>query len=151
MADPKKLTERAGRLVFIIPEVLKRIFQGPGVGKEPEFPCSHAQMRVMHALGYRGEANMSELSKWIGVEMSTTTVMVDALVENKLVERKRDTNDRRVVLVKLTKQGQEAFKKLTDQLKRNIAKLFENIPENKQLQIVNAFEQIYHIVAEEKL
>ncbi|MFC1517722.1 MarR family winged helix-turn-helix transcriptional regulator [Candidatus Margulisiibacteriota bacterium] len=151
MADAKKLTERAERLVFIVPEVLKRLFQGHEHQKDTELPCSHAQMKVLHTLGYKGQCNMSELSNWLDLEMSTVTVMVDALVENGLAERHRDEKDRRVVLVSLTKKGQEVFKMITDQFKKNIARLFSKIPENKQAQIVSAFEQVYNIFTDEKL
>lgn len=49
---------------------------------------------------------MRELARRLGGSFSNATVLVDRLVERGLVERMADSQDRRVVLVRVTNNGQ---------------------------------------------
>lgn len=141
MANP----ERIEKIVLYMPEILRGLFQGTVQSEE----CySHSQCKVLYALGFKGALTMSELSNMLSVEMSSATVMVDELVAKELVERTRDEQDRRVVRVSLTKNGQEKFKMLKEQLKKNIGAILDKISENKQKILIEAFEQLYKILTE---
>jgi len=54
--------------------------------------------------------SMGELSKAMGVPLSTATRIVDWCVQNGYVERSPDAQDRRVVRVALTKPGRDLLK-----------------------------------------
>lgn len=136
------LSKRVERMVFLIPEVLKRLFRGIS---EDSINLPPAQTKVLHTIGHKGQQKMSELSQFLGVEMSTMTVVVDALVKQGYVQRKSDENDRRVVLVDLTAKGKENFKKIKEQMKKNITKLFANLSEANQNKMIDSFEKIYKI------
>ncbi len=55
---------------------------------------------------------MRELARRLGGSFSNATVLVDRLVDRGLVERMADSQDRRVVLVRVTKNGQHLVEDL---------------------------------------
>lgn len=138
-------TERIEKIVLYMPEILRGLFHGTVKSEE----CyTHSQCKVLYALGFKGPLSMSELSTLMAVEMSSATVLIDDLVEQELVERAREETDRRVVRVKLTKNGQEKFKLLKEQLKKNVGSILDKLSESKQKVLVDAFEQLYKIIIE---
>ena len=66
------------------------------------------QVKTMVLLGVVGPSRMGTISVHLGSALSATTNIVDRLVERGLVERVADASDRRVVICRLTSQGQEA-------------------------------------------
>jgi DNA-binding MarR family transcriptional regulator len=71
----------------------------------PEVELSHAEFRLVAALGHKGSAIMSDLAGMLNVPLSTATHTVDKLVAKGLVERGRGDRDRRIVLVDLSEKG----------------------------------------------
>ncbi len=55
---------------------------------------------------------MRELARRLGGSFSNATVLVDRLVERGLVERMDDSQDRRVVLVRVTEEGRYLIEQL---------------------------------------
>ncbi len=65
------------------------------------------QLSVAKILEDIGDLSLSELSERINAQNSTVTGIVDRMEREGLVERKRSSDDRRVVHIRLTKKGQE--------------------------------------------
>jgi len=76
------------------------------------------QFNALSLLEEQGELTMTAVAKGLGVTMGAGTSLMDNLVEQSLVERRRSTSDRRVVKVTLTPKG-------VDVLARSKAKLLE--------------------------
>lgn len=73
---------------------------------------SMLQVRIMRVLEYEGEMIASELSRKLMLDPSTLVPSVNGLVEKGYIQRNRDPDDRRRVLLSLTEKG----KQLSDQL-----------------------------------
>jgi len=71
---------------------------------------SVAEMHTLEGIGLYDTRTMSETAATLGITTGTLTVAIDRLVRKGYVERKRDTQDRRVVRVRLTKKGKLAFR-----------------------------------------
>ena len=69
------------------------------------------------------------------VTVSNLTGIVDRLEEKKLVTRKRDENDRRVVHVVLTDKGAKVYKSTIPLFESSVSKIFTILagPEQKEL------------------
>ena len=82
-----------------------RSFRDPlaGAGVELTPPQVHAMLW----LGLEGPLNHSTLGQRAGCSAPSTTGLVDRLTKLDLVERVRDDDDRRVVLVRLTAKGEQ--------------------------------------------
>jgi len=68
------------------------------------------QFYVLATIGYAGGLPFGEIGAKMMVTVSNLTGIVDRLEEKKLVTRKRDENDRRVVHVVLTDKGAKVYK-----------------------------------------
>ena len=77
-----------------------------------ESDLSVAQLRVLLVLQSQGPSRMSSVASIIGVALPTATGVVDNLVKKNLAFRANDRQDRRLVICKLSPQGQELINKL---------------------------------------
>ena len=68
-----------------------------------------AHYRLLSELRREGATTASNLAQAADLAPATITEMVDALVAAGLVERIRDTDDRRIVRVSLTPRGRRAY------------------------------------------
>ncbi len=68
--------------------------------------------RVLAALRERGGQRMSELAGTTSIEVSTLTRLVDGMERKRLVVRRRDAMDARVVLLQATPAGRRLTQKL---------------------------------------
>ena len=80
----------------------------PWLGLDMSTPQFKALILIYEEEGVR----MRELARRLGGSFSNATVLVDRLVDRGLVERMADSQDRRVVLVRVTKNGQRFVEEL---------------------------------------
>ncbi|HBP37777.1 MAG TPA: MarR family transcriptional regulator [Clostridiales bacterium] len=71
---------------------------------------SVAEMHTLEGIGLYGNRTMSETAATLGITTGTLTVAIDRLVRKGYVERQRDSADRRVVRIALTKKGKLAYR-----------------------------------------
>lgn len=85
-----------------------------------QFPITPPQFVALQWLREHGDMTIGELSTKMYLACSTTTDLVDRMEKNELVERVKDTNDRRVVRIHLLEKGatiiQEVIKKRQEYL-----------------------------------
>jgi DNA-binding MarR family transcriptional regulator len=93
------------------------------------------QFYVLATIGYAGGLPFGEISVKMMVTVSNLTGIVDRLEEKKLVSRKRDENDRRVVHVVLTEKGSKISKTTIPLFENSISHIFSALdnPQQKQL------------------
>lgn len=71
---------------------------------------SISEMHVIDNIGVGQERNMSDTARNLKITSGTLTTAIDNLIKKGYVQRKRSVEDRRVVKIKLTDKGVEAFK-----------------------------------------
>lgn len=71
---------------------------------------SITEMHTIEVIGMYDEKTMSEVAQKLKITVSTLTTAINKLIKKDYVERKRIEEDRRVVLVKLTKKGKLAYR-----------------------------------------
>ena len=71
-------------------------------------------MHIIDALGIREQKNMSTVARLLNVTVGTLTIAVNNLVKKGYIQRMRSEEDRRVVLISLTKLGERAYYHLKD-------------------------------------
>jgi len=76
------------------------------------FGLTTPQFGALECLGHLGPMTIGNLCKKMLVSGGNMTVVVDNLEKEGLVERVRDSIDRRKVLVRLTKKGRNLFNKI---------------------------------------
>src|SRR5215813_2558134 len=75
-----------------------------------------SEMLAMVLLQRHGERTMSELAEDLGAPLSTASGIGERLARRGLVKRQRRPDDRRVVVVRLTRKGETVAGKLRQQV-----------------------------------
>jgi DNA-binding MarR family transcriptional regulator len=106
--------------------LFEQAFQKKIAGKFNEL--SKNQPMVIKIIGMEGEMMPSTIGKYTGMEKSSLTRMVDDLEKKGIVSRNTDPDDRRKVLVSLTKKGLEYYNclnKITAEMADEILKFVD--------------------------
>jgi len=93
------------------------------------------QFYVLATIGYAGGLPFGEIGAKMMVTVSNLTGIVDRLEEKKLVLRKRDENDRRVVHVVLTEKGVKLYKTTIPLFEKSIAQIFSALDKRQQKEL----------------
>jgi len=86
-----------------------------------------AQLRVLLVLHANGPSRMSAISSALDVALSTVTGIVDNMVKKELVTREADSQDRRLVICRLSSAGQEIIRKLWTSGQLQMEKLLDGL------------------------
>lgn len=91
---------------------------------------SITEIHTIEAIGMYSEKTMSEVATTLKITVGTLTTAINKLIKKGYVQRKRIEEDRRVVMIQLTKQGKVAYrvheKFHSDMIKMTIDGLDEN-------------------------
>jgi len=71
---------------------------------------SITEMHILDNIGVDKERNMSNTAKDLRITSGTLTTAIDNLIKKNYVARRRSSEDRRVVMIKLTDKGVLAYK-----------------------------------------
>ncbi|MCX5901469.1 MAG: MarR family transcriptional regulator [Proteobacteria bacterium] len=99
-----------------------------------------SQIKVIASFFQQGTFTMAELSRLHGVSFSTMTSMVDRLLQNGLLERQRDDEDRRIVLVSLSPKGKKMVDYLMKARKQNLKKFLCELTHDEVREFVKSIE-----------
>lgn len=96
------------------------------------------QCYTIETVSREGQLTMNELSRLMGVSLSTMTRVVDVLVRDEVLERVPNPSDRRKVCIRLTAKGQELARKLKACTESYTLEILEKIPKEKQAQVIES-------------
>ena len=86
---------------------------------------------------------MGKLSSELDVPLSTTTRIVDGLVQAGMVDRVNDPSDRRVVRVGMSKNGRELYEASMAYNKQRIAKYLNVFTAEEQEQLLKLMNKLF--------
>ncbi|MFA9465913.1 MAG: MarR family winged helix-turn-helix transcriptional regulator [Velocimicrobium sp.] len=66
-------------------------------------------MHIIEAIGLGEGKNMSSIAKQLNITMGSLTTSMNSLVKKKYAIRERSEEDRRVVYIRLSEKGEQAF------------------------------------------
>jgi len=99
---------------------------------------------ILRILDEKVSSNMSELSKNLKLTMSATTSIIDKMIEFKLVKRHHSENDRRVVLITLTKNGRVLVSKINKDRLAVIREILSVLSEKEKELYLELIKKIYN-------
>jgi DNA-binding MarR family transcriptional regulator len=76
-------------------------------------PQQHQLLLAIRGLPADKQPSIGELAERLQLQHHSAVELIDRTVERGLLERRRDTDDRRRVLIRLTRQGQEVLEQLS--------------------------------------
>lgn len=96
------------------------------------------QFMILHAVARKKEMQISDLHKLLAVEKSTTTRLVNPLIQKGLLRREKAQHDSRAATLILTADGKKIHQKVSLCLAGFFQKITQNIPQDKKKQILEA-------------
>ena len=92
------------------------------------------------------EYPIGELGRNAQVKSSTMTDMVDRLEKDGIVERIRDDRDRRVVKVRLTKEGKSIRREFIKKTRKGVEATFSKLSEEERKTLLDHLRGAYQIL-----
>ena len=97
------------------------------------------QYRAMVLLAARGEMNVGGLADALDVHQSTATRLCDRLVARGLVDRVHSPQNRREVVVSLTRDGQALLRSVTAKRRAELDRIMERFTAQQRAAVNDAF------------
>lgn len=101
-----------------------------------------SQFIVLQIVANGGKALPSTVAKAAGLTQATVTSLVDKLERNRLVTRRRDTEDRRRIWIEITPAGRKALADSPDLLQDRFKGSFKRLEDWEQAMIITALERV---------
>ena len=99
-------------------------------------------MHIIEAIGLDREMTMTEVARDLEITVGTLTTAINRLIKKEYVERRRIEEDRRVVLIKLTEKGDEAFKSHADFHDDMIKSIMKELPKDEEEILITALKKM---------
>jgi len=105
-----------------------------------------SRIKALYAFRDQDSSTMSELAENIGAKLPSMTMMIDNLTEEGLVERARDEQDRRKVIVCLTDKGRRLRQEFLEQRKRIAEQLFARLSRQDEQELMGLLGRVCDIL-----
>lgn len=103
---------------------------------------SITEMHVIDNIGLTTERTMSDTAKAVKVTTGTLTTAIDNLIKKGYVERRRSSEDRRVVKIRLTERGKSAFLSHEDFHKDLVVSALEQLNSHEEEVLIKVLSSI---------
>jgi DNA-binding MarR family transcriptional regulator len=111
-----------------------------------EINLTPAQTKTLTCFIEEEEMNMTELSQHLGVAKPTMTVMADLLTEAKMLKRKRDLIDQRIIIALLTVSGRATLKKLMNIRRKETKKTLMRLNQEETNTFLTSIEMVAQLL-----
>jgi DNA-binding MarR family transcriptional regulator len=129
--------------------LIRRLMQGSSLyNKElnKKYQVSAPQLSSLLALHENGPLPPSQIAKYIMVNSSTVTGIIDRLEQKGLVQRSRISMDRRVITVTLTDKGRELAEHAPPPIQEKIVEGLQKLPPYEIEKIVQALTKLTYML-----
>ena len=121
----------------------QRILEG---SRESSNLLKLSRIKALYAFRGQDSSTMTELADNIGAKLPSMTMMIDNLAEEGLVERARDEQDRRKVIVRLTDKGLRIREEFLEQRKQIAQQLFAKLSKEDEQELMHLLERVCDIL-----
>ena len=144
-SSPNNSRDPVKEIVWLI----RRLMQGNYLyNKElnKKYQVSAPQLSSLLALYENGPLPPSQIAKYIMVNSSTVTGILDRLEQKDLVQRSRISTDRRVITVTLTDKGRELAEHAPPPIQEKIVEGLQKLPPHEIEKIVQALTKLTYML-----
>ena len=132
-------------------ELIRLLERKLGILEDGEMACCGISMAQCHALIEIGRAkriSLVDLAKLLNLDNSTMSRTVNNLVNNGMVERQPDPNDRRYITIQLTQEGLEQFHGIESGMGEYFMKIYDAIPSESRAQVLESLQILLKAIAD---
>ncbi len=110
------------------------------------YGLSVSQLLCLQCLSENGKMSMSDIAQNIMVNVSTVTGIVDRLESKRLIERRRDAADRRVISIALTQEGWALARNSPPAVHHKIVRAVQTLSESERDEIFRALDSMSRLI-----
>jgi DNA-binding MarR family transcriptional regulator len=114
-----------------------------GLLEKSEASCCGVTLSQCHTIieiGRAGSISLNELANMLGLEKSTMSRSINSLVEECLVIRELDSEDRRYLSIELTEKGKALYLNIESGMEQYYQDAYSSLPEDKREQVLESLE-----------
>ena len=100
------------------------------------------ELSILEFVGTGQDIIMRDIADFLKVSVSTVTGLVDRLVNKKLLLREFSQEDRRIINITLSTQGDEMFKLYKDVNRKTGSAILSALDEPEQDKLIELFEKV---------
>lgn len=101
-----------------------------------------SEFSFLRAISENQSQNVSSLASTLGVSNSHATSVMDRLAEKNLITRTRSDKDRRVVVFKLTNEGEKVFNSLDQKREAYMKERFDTLSKDEIKELLRIFKKL---------
>lgn len=113
--------ENLVKIIFELELQINRFLRNNSPDAWMELSLTTAQLKSLFFIDKEGITNFTKLAAGLGVTSSNITGIIDRLIEQELVNRKENPDDRRVYLLSLTEKGNILLNSLRESRTKKIS------------------------------
>ena len=140
------IDELSNEISIMVPKLMK----GARSSFLAKANISTAQMIMLISIHDHGQCKIKTLAKERGISPPTATGLLDRLVRAGYVKRGSDSEDRRVVMISLTKKGENAAQDFLRTVRNRWKNILIHLTSKEQHQYLNIVKKIVDILSGEK-
>jgi DNA-binding MarR family transcriptional regulator len=129
----------------LLRENLRILVRKLGVLERGEASCcgiTLSQSYTIVEIGRAGTLSVNLLTEILGVDKSTVSKSVDKLVNNEILVRDTDPEDRRSVILRLSDKGQSVFGEIEKRSTAYFEEVVADVPNDKSEQIIESLQYL---------
>jgi len=136
--DPQRVLDAFRHLVKALRLADRAGLKRHGIGS--------AQMFVLHELSRESPLSINELAERTATDQSTVSVVVNKLVEKRLVARERSSSDARRAALALTPKGRSTVRKLPPPIQHALLDSVRRLPAERIRALADMLEKVVGVL-----
>lgn len=116
-----------------------------------DFGITNPQFNALLTLREYPKMTMGELCEKLFLACSTVTDLIDRMEKNGLLERNRDTEDRRVIRLSTSEKGQQVINEVIVARRRYVASMLEKLTPEEADQLGMSLDKLHSLMVSEKV
>jgi len=134
----------AAKILATVPLFMHKVFHDfhPGSG---ELDLNKTHLKTLMIIHIENNPHMTKVCHHMNMEKGSLTPVVDRLIEMKLVERKRNSQDRRKVNLHLSELGMSLVQAHLHRAHRHILQKMKHLPQQEVERFKNALLDLHEI------
>lgn len=110
------------------------------------FDITPPQLDALLVLREYGELTMGELCQKMFLACSTATDLIDRMERNQLIERVRDTSDRRVIRLKVLTKGATVIEEVLEARRTYLSNVLNELDVAEKERLIQSLEQLNYLM-----
>jgi len=145
METKMNVSEYVGELEWLLRHV-SAVIRKRGREILADFNITPPQLTALQVLQRNGNITIGELGEKMYLAYSTATDLIDRMERNELVQRIRDSNDRRVVRLQILPKGEKLVDEVIARRKQYLAGILVEVNEEDRIHLVDSLKRLDEIM-----